>query len=222
MRSILFIHRSVGQNLIDDGGLRHLFQASADIQFHDYNQNTDRLTDSRGIKSQIGFNFPGEDTKPADYARIFVEDVEPEFKAIRDQILEYDIVAIKSCYPNSNIKGDEQLETIRGPYATIGQYFDTHNKSLAILTSPPLVPLMTNAANARRARQLYNWLSSTDLGPQVHVFDLFDRLAEREGRPQANTLKRGYRRWLPFDSHPNVLASKEIAPELSKFLISIR
>ena len=76
------------------------------------------------------------------------------------------------------------------------------------MTSPPLAPLMTNPRRARRARMLATWLATTDLGPAVSVFNLYDELAD----PKRNWLRRAYRRSLPVDSHPNARASRTIAP----------
>jgi hypothetical protein len=146
--------------------------------------------------------------------------VSNEYAPIRKLALGYDAIAIKSCYPNSHIISDEHLEEIKSYYQSIARYFATQpTKQLVILTSPPLVPLKTNAAAAQRARVLATWLATTNFGKNVTVFNLFDLLAAPQTDSQANMLRREYRRWLPVDSHPNARASRAIAPEFVACLL---
>ena len=99
----------------------------------------------------------------------------------------------------------------------IGFFRAQPGKKLAILTSPPLIPILTLPSFAARARQLADWLAGTDLGPKVFVFDLFDELAAPAGKPQANMLRKDYRRHFLLDSHPNRLAAQTVAPKLAAF-----
>lgn len=215
MKSLLFIHRSVGRNLITDGDLRT--QLHHYYNFSDYDQNYDTLTLSDKSQKQCEFNFPEDDTKPKSYAKIFSINANEEEAAIRDFILKHDIIAIKSCYANSNIKSAKELEDTKQSYKSIANFFNNHsNKRLIILTSPPLSPIMTNAKNAERARSLSNWLASTDLSKNVSVFNFFDLLADSD----SNRLKREYRRLMPFDSHPNSRASAEVASLFVNFITS--
>jgi len=216
MKTVLFIHRSVGYYLIRDGGVRKLIaNTKPPFVFDDYFQNFDILTDSKGREAKQGFTFPGGDTKPEGYAQIFSNDVAPTYKSIRDLALKYDVIVIKSCYPNSNIKNDEQLEAIKKHYISIAEFFNQYpNKQLITLTSPALTPLMTNPNRAKRARKLANWLANADLGNNVSAFNFFDLLAA----PKTNWLRRSYRRKLPVDSHPNTRADREIAPLFVDFI----
>ncbi|MDB5165074.1 MAG: hypothetical protein JWL89_700 [Candidatus Saccharibacteria bacterium] len=224
MTRALFVHRSVGHNLIADGGVYELVKAAdPQLELNDYDQNTDTLTDSQGQQKQLGFIFPDGNTKPEDYAQIFSDQVESAYRPILDLAMGYDTIVIKSCYPNSNIKTDEELEAVKSYYQAIAAFFKSRSsKQLLILTSPPLTPLMTNQKAAARARQLATWLASIDLGDNVRVFNLFDLLAAPEGERQANRLRKNYRRWLPVDSHPNPKASQEIAPLLAEFIRTVR
>lgn len=179
------------------------------------------LANSGNQQRKMGFVFPGGNTRPKDLSVIFSDNVAAQYKLIQDQALRYDIVAIKSCYPNSNITSDAELESIKQHYQTITDFFTNHNKHLVILTSPPITPLMTRHDRAARARLLANWLSNTNIGKNVRVFNLYDLLAVSGGGRHANMLRKEYRRWLPFDSHPNMQASREIAPLLLGFLQKI-
>lgn len=218
MKSLLLFHRSVGRNLIYDGGLYELITNTGMFTFSDYDQNTDILTSQEGRQQKMDFSFPGGNTRPQDFAVIFSDDIVEQYKPIQDEALRYDTVVIKSCYPNSNISSDEELEQIKHYYQGICDFFTRHGKKLVIMTSPPLMPLMTRRDKAERARQLTDWLANTDFGSNIKVFNLFDLLANPSDERQANMLKKEYRRWVPTDSHPNKLASKEIAPLFVDFL----
>jgi len=223
VKQVLFIHRSVGQNLLRDGHVYELIeQAGQPFALSDYNHNNDTLTDSAGKQTKLGFHFPGDNTHPEDFAALFSENVAPEHQPILDMAMGYDVIVLKSCYPNSNIKSDEQLKVVQQAYQSIAEFFGRRpDKQLIILTSPPLIPFLTKPAAASRARQLTNWLAGENLGPNVHVFNFFDLLAAPEGEKQANMLRRSYRRWLPFDSHPNAKASKLIAPQFISYIQGI-
>lgn len=217
MKKILFLHRSVGNNLVKDGDVYSLIATHPDIEFSDFNQNTSVLRDQHGAH-KTDMAMPGGNTKPHDFAALFRDDYQSPLK---DFVMGFDVIVIKSCYPNSNIKSTDELHEIQNYYRSIAQFFSRHtDKQLIILTSPPLVPLRTNSANATRARELAYWLSHTKLGTNVSVFNLFDELAS-DSSAQANMLRREYRRLLPFDSHPNKLASQTIAPKFVEFIIKM-
>ncbi len=222
MTSILFIHRSVGRNLLNDGRVYKLVRKQGKFSLSDYDQNTDNLTDFDGRQQKLGFVFPGGNTRPADLAAIFNEGMPEQFRPIRDLALSYDVIVAKSCYPNSNIKSDGELETIKAYYQNICDFFATQpEKSLVIMTSPPLTPILTRSDRARRARQLANWLTTNQFADNIHIFDFFDLLTNPETDHQPNVLKKVYRHWLPFDAHPNARASQEIAPQFIEFLTEV-
>jgi hypothetical protein len=149
MKRVLFIHRSVGRNLLHDGRVRELLGANATVSLDDYDQNIDVLA-SGNTRQKLGLIFPGNDTKPQDYAAIFSTVISNAHAPILKLALDYDVIVIKSCYPNSHIVSDAQLEEIKGHYQSIADYFaKLPTKQLIILTSPPLVPFKTNASAGR-------------------------------------------------------------------------
>lgn len=219
-KKVLFIHRSVGNLLIHNGHVYDLLKPYAKrILFSDYDHNYGILATANGQK-KLGYVFPGKNTNPADLAELFSK---PNVKTqkILDWIAGYDVVILKSCYPNSNIQGDEELAKIKGYYKQIVNYFQNTNIQLGILTSPPLRPFATKPASAKRARDLANWLSGSDFGDKVKVFNFFDLLAEKEGQRNANMLRQAYRHKIAFfDSHPNKAANISIAPKFVEFIRS--
>lgn len=200
----LFIHRSVGHHLIEQGNLRKLL-SSKNVALDDYDNNSGVLTHSDGNTFKGAITMPGNNTDPANLAQFFVD--------WPNVLNGYDLIMIKSCYPNSHIKDADQLSKIEESYTSIIKLFNDHNKRLLILTSPPLRPLFTNKTEARLSSDLANWLVSSTRD-NVQVFDFHHLLAEVEGSHKG-MLKREYRRLLPFDTHPNRKAHQTIAPKLA-------
>lgn len=207
MKKALFIHRSVGHHLIEQGGLRRLFNQKGFV-LDDYDNNSGILMHADGSSSSNAIQMPGNNTNPANLADFFSEWLE--------LLNQYDLIAIKSCYPNSHIKDEAQLNQIKQSYESIIKSFASHNKKLLILTSPPLRPLMTNKKEALFSDRLADWLVSqrdTDL----LIFDFHRALSASFGRHKG-MLKREYRRLLPVDNHPNRKAHETIAPQIAAVL----
>ncbi len=199
----LFIHRSVGRHLIDQGNLRELL-LDRDILLDDYDNNSGVLTCSDNSESNNSIVIPGNNTNPANLAQFFT--------TWPDALDDYDLIIIKSCYPNSHIKSHEQLDNIKDSYNSIIKAFANHAKQPLILTSPPLRPILTNQTEAQFSIELADWLASSS---GVHVFDLHKLLIESSGKHKG-MLKQRYRRLIPFDNHPNRKAHEVIAPPLAK------
>jgi hypothetical protein len=203
MKTVLFIHRSVGHHLIEQGHLRELLKDKA-IDFDDYDNNSGILTRSDATSANDAIRMPGNNTNPDNLAEFF--------SGWPELLNSYDLIMVKSCYPNSHIKDEAQLDKIKASYKSIIKSFNDHNKRLLILTSPPLRPLFTNQTEARLSGELADWLTSV-AGGNVQVFDFHHALAETDGRHKG-MLKRKYRRLLPFDNHPNQKAHQAIAPQV--------
>lgn len=193
--SALFIHRSVGNNLLRDGNLKNLvvragLKKNIEIDFKDINNNLEKGT-------------PGEDTKPKDYAVYFKNHARSE-----------DIVIIKSCYPNNAIRSDSALRDLKNIYKEIVKAYLSNSKGkLIIMTTPPLRPLRTTSTEAERAKDLERWITEQSFGTRVKVFDFYEMLSDQSG-----VLKSEYRRLLPWDNHPNSKASRIIAPKLADYI----
>lgn len=183
---LLFIHRSVGQGIITKGGLRKLLNPS--ITLDDFNNNTGVLTrHDESVVSGMLQNL-GADTKPENLERLFAE-----WPELLDN---YDVVAIKSCYPNSHIKDRQQLEKIKARYEHMVERVGAHGKQLLIVTTPPLRPGFTNKTETAFADELAAWLVA-QASDNTLVFDLRHLLAKN------GVLRRRFRSWMPWDNHPN-------------------
>ena len=71
MKKALFIHRSVGHHLIEQGDLRKLF-AAKDVAFDDYDNNSGVLTRSDDSTSNNEITMPGNNTNPDNLAEFFM------------------------------------------------------------------------------------------------------------------------------------------------------
>jgi hypothetical protein len=129
------------------------------------------------------------------------------------------VIAFKSCFPNSAIQSEEKQAQFRAWYLGMRDVMDKHpDRIFVVVTSPPLHPLATDADDARRAREIANWLKSDAyLGGHrnVYTFDFFDLLAD----PSTNTLRSEYQLDPDQeDSHPNALANRTIGPFFVAFV----
>lgn len=229
---ILFIHHSTGGNLIREGHLRRtLRKENPELELWDHNYNLfpvfakllATFTHLRGLSDSSG-GYTGTDYKitlsnnsPKEYAEIFSRNShDPTLKAI----LSYDIIAFKNCYPTTRITTDAQLIEDIDYYAKIKNAMKPFaDKQFILVTPPPARKETTNAAQALRARKLVSTLNSlmfTHDTRNLHVFDLFNLLADENGY-----LKKEYCRMLPWDSHPNRKANKLVAPIFAKYLAGL-
>ncbi len=209
MKKVLFIHRSVGHHLLQYGKLRDLLNSGA-VELDDYDNNNGLLTRSNGKVEKNVIQMPGNNTNPDNLADFFAS-----WATILD---DYDLIIFKSCYPNSHIKNEAQLDEIKNSYNNILQSFKEHDKDLVIITTPPLRPLSTNSTEAKLASDLAKWLVGL-FQDNVMVFDLHHLYSEAAGK-YAGMLKQEYRRLLPWDNHPNAKAHQTAAPILAKLIVS--
>ena len=220
-KKMVFLHHSVGRNILYEGGLRDsLLEMGILVKGATYG-------DDIGQKTDIVDWWP---KFQKDMNRILGFKAHPNL--YYDSDVSNDIVMFKSCFPNSNIEGEGSgsgdplsSERTTANYKTaffkIAEEINKHPDRLFVyVTSPPLVPEKTSPENATRARDFNNWLM-TEYLPEYEktsglsnlvIFDLFDALADESG-----FLKKEYRRPEPGDSHPNEQANKAIASKYMEF-----
>ncbi len=231
-RKILFIHHSTGANLIKEGKVRiEIEKLEPTLEFWDHSYNLypylshllakftyhTGLTDFKGRITGKDFNIALSNNSPREYAEIFSRDpTDPTLK----QILDFDVIAFKNCYPTTKITSDQQLEEDKRYYQqirdSVGRYKD---KKFVLLTPPPSNKAINTLENAQRAKKLVEWLNSREFIKNVtnlYIFDFFSYLAEENG-----LLRKDYCRFIPLDSHPNLKANKELGPMFAKYLIKV-
>lgn len=219
---MIFLHHSVGQGILIQGGLRDsLLEMGIFVRGATYGDEIGEQTDmcnwlpkfQDNMKQILGFKY---------HSNNYYSDDESN-----------DIVMFKSCFPNSDITeegslpGDpfSRIRTLANYKATfegLKEVIQRYPEKLFIyLTAPPLVRESTTPGNAGRAREFNAWLMreflpryGQELGVNnFFIFDLFDLLADKD-----NCLKQEFRQKNKNDSHPNLLANQTAATKLMEFL----
>lgn len=218
--NVIFLHHSVGRNLIRQGGLRELLSA-AGFSFYDHDYNGTGLVKPDGAPAGYSYRVPGDDTDPGGLARIFEQPAHGLPLNAWSALLRHEAIVVKSCFLSLRNLGDAELEHQKRDYLRMREAIDRHRDRLFIvLTSPPANPAETTAAAAARARTLSQWLLSEEFRggrSNLYVFDLFGLLAENDpAMPDYGMLRASYRE--AEDSHPNQAANRTVAPILARFI----
>ncbi len=221
-RNVIFLHHSVGENLIAQGQVREKFSA-AGYQFWDQDYNWKGVHDPNGNATGYSYNVPGDNTDPDGLLGIFSQPLFDLPLNTLSGLMQHEVIAFKSCFPASAIVSDAQLAEHKAWYLKIRDFMDQHpEKMFIVVTQPPLNPVETNPQAATRARAFADWLKSDEFlqgHPNIATFDLFDLLAESD--PQAadtNMLRQAYRQGA--DSHPTQTANEIIGPQFAEFIIN--
>lgn len=213
---MLFIRRSVGQDIIDEGNFRRLLAQKSSLKLWDYNQNTATLCDDKGQIGKNQMQLPLRDTKPGDFLKYFRPD-NPSV-SLSTILNEYPIIVLKSCYPNSQITSEKMLRERQQEYIhLIATLSSLRQTNFVLLTSPPLSIFRTTTQSAYHARELNNWMMTQDT-KNIKIFDLFAILATPNENIFANRLAIRFQRPFLFDSHPNGAGSRAAATKLADFL----
>jgi hypothetical protein len=219
--NVIFLHHSVGRNLINQGGVRESL-TTAGFQFWDHDYNWEGLSYPDGTLTGYSYGIPDDNTDPDGLARLFAQRGYAWPLNAFSGLMQHEVIVFKSCFPASNIASDEQLEDYKSYYLSMRDVTDQHrDKIFIVVTPPPLNPAATDAETAARARAFADWLKSDEFlvgHPNVFTFDFFDLLAEGDpSAPDRNMLRTAYREG--EDSHPNELANETIGPLFADFII---
>ena len=213
---IIFLHHSVGANLIQQGGVRESL-TDLGYEFYDHGYNGDGLTLADGAPAGRDFGVPDDNTNPDGFAAIFAQSLDDPPDNTFSQLMQYDVIAFKSCYPVSNIQSDDQLAEYKSHYLSIRARMDQYpDKIFIVVTPPPEIPADTDTEAAARARDFADWLGSgeyLDGHPNVFTFNFFDLMAD----PATNMLRADYQTD-EFDAHPNELANETVGPLFVDFI----
>jgi len=191
-------------------------------EFYDHGYNDDGLTLANGQPANMNFNIPDDNTDPDGFNNLFTQPVHSPPDNAFSHLMQYDVIAFKSCFPTSDIQSDQQLEEYKTYYRNIRAVMDQHrDKIFIVVTPPPLVPSATSREVAARARAFANWLKSPEyLSGHLNVFtfDFFTLLAESNPNARDYNMLRAAYRADPNDSHPNERANQIIGPQFADFI----
>lgn len=221
--NVVFLHHSVGYNMIDQGSVREMLTQKG-YNFFDHDYNYSGLRDPDGMPLGYSYNVPGDNTDPDGLIKVFSQS---EFGAPLNTLsglLQHEVIAFKSCFPASDIVSDEQFEQRKAWYLQMRDKMDQHpNKLFIVVTQPPLNPAQTKPEIAARARTFANWLKSDEYlsgHPNIVTFDLFGYLAEDDPTaPDYNMLRADYREG--EDSHPTRAANEVVGPLFADFIANV-
>ncbi len=221
---ILFVHHSTGGLLIFFGRLRKLLkEKSPNIEFwdHGYNLYSPKilsylfgpimfrtgLSDGNGRMTGKDFNIIISNNSPKEYSEIFSRD--PDDFTLKN-ILSFDVVIFKNCFPTSKIQTQEKLEEYKKYYSKIMKSISKYKNKFIVFTPPPLRYEMTKPEWADNARNLADFINEeTKKYLNISSFDFFNLLTDKTGKNK-NMLKREYGSFIPVDSHPNIRANREV------------
>jgi hypothetical protein len=215
-RRIIFLHHSTGASLIEQGGVRQRLSGLG-YEFYDHGYNDDGLVLADGTWTGRDFDVPDDNTDPDGLADIFAQPLHDPPDNTFSHLMQYDVIAFKSCFPVSDIQSDDQLAEYKSYYLSIRDRMDQYpDKIFVVLSPPPQVAAYTETEAAARARAFADWLASDEYlngHPNVFTFDFFDLLAD----PSTNTLRADYQTD-ENDAHPNELANRTVGPLFADFI----
>lgn len=222
---VLFIHHSTGGLLLFFGKVRKLLKEKApDIEFwdHGYNLYSPKilapifgpitfktgLSDGNGKMTGRDFDINISNNSPKEYAKIFSR--ESDDNTLKN-ILSFDVVIFKNCFPTSKIETKEKLEEYTKYYSQIMKNISSFKNKFIVFTPPPLRREMTKPEWANNAKNLADFMKEeAKKYSNISSFDFFDLLTDKEGNNK-NMLKREYCNiFIPMDSHPNIRANREV------------
>jgi hypothetical protein len=218
-KRVLFIHHSVGRGVLMHGEVRTRLNAirtpvQVELYDHDYNQRG--LTGPDGRRLGRAFPIPDDNTDPPGLKKLF--DVALNDATLRSELKDFDLVIVKSCFPNSRIESDSTLEALRGTYAGMLARAEELDIPLAICTTPPVRTGRIDAPAARRAARMAEWLVAQEAF--VGVFDLFAHLADTDANSDTfGMLRRSYTNSFLIDSHPTREASRSVGEPFARFIL---
>ena len=222
--NIIFIHRSVGANLVRYGGARELLEQynkerGTNLTFWDHGYSS--LTD--GKRPFTPYGIINHNTNPDGYFDLFTQPInDPPDNAFSRIMANHEVIVFKSCFTAARIWNEKVLFDYKRWYLAIRDAIDKHPEKLFIaVTPPPLAKAHTPPEMADRVRRFSQWLKSDEFvkgHPNLCVMDLWELLAEQSPKsPYYNCLKGEYG-GDASDSHPNQAANKIIAPLFVKFM----
>jgi hypothetical protein len=209
------LHHSCGHNLIEQGGVREGLTALG-YEFYDHGYNDDGLRLADGSYTGANFDVPGDNTDPDGFAEIFAQPLHDPPDNAFSRLMQYDVIAFKSCFPTSHIGDDYQLDEYKSYYLAIRDRVDQYpDKIFIAVTMPPELPNNSDPDALARARAFTVWLQSDEYlagHPNLFVFDFFDYLAGDD-----NFLRSEYR-VDEYDAHPNERANRDVGPHFVAFI----
>src|SRR4051812_46248222 len=128
---IIFVHHSTGRVLLREGHVRDLIselngKAGTGYELWDHDYNAIGLTDARGQQTGTSYDMPGDNTNPDGFDTLFNQPVHDPPDNALSNLLQYDVVVFKPCFPVCAIRDDAQLEQYRKHYLSVRGVIEKH------------------------------------------------------------------------------------------------
>lgn len=219
MTTALFIHHSVGRQILREGGLRQKLSASIpSLELWDHDYNKPGLSDASGSTVGRSFPIPGDNTDP-DGLLTILRGIAAG-KPWAASAAAFDILLLKSCFPNSAIGSDADAGWLKEVYQEMREIALGLSQAVVLLSSPPLALEATRPGQAARAADVATWLGTSWTGPRLGYANIFDTLTYGSG-PARGTLRLGYRTKRPRDSHLSVAGAQAAASAIVPPLLAV-
>ena len=220
--NIIFLHHSTGNN-VWKGGVPEYFTK------HNEKNGTNYQITERAFPSGDPYAWKNY---PFDYWNIWVQNAGPEAYMTEPTLemltKDYNVIVFKHCFPVSQVLEDtgspdiasevKSIENYKLQYAALKDKLHQFPEvKFVAWTGAALVDGNTNAENAARAREFFDWVKNEwdEPGDNIHIWDFFE--LETEG---GNVLKGEYAA-AEDDSHPNEEFCKKAAPQFAQRVIDI-
>ncbi len=234
-RDIMFLHHSTGEGVYYEG------EVPAWISDYNARNGTNYRINER--------NYPDTpydwENYPYDYWNLWIngacDSTHPSIECLNTLTQSYDVIVFKHCFPGAAIEADsgnadvssstKTLENYKLQYRALRDVMDTYTDTLFIVwTLAPLHQLATNSAEAVRARQFVDWVTTeflTEDGkqhPNIALFDFWGVVAEDDPGAvlgKVNCLKYEYEAsHFSDDSHPNSAANQAAGPKFARTIVT--
>ena len=219
MTTGLFIHHSVGRQIIREGGLRQKLAAIVPgLELWDHDYNKPGLSDGSGSPVGTSLPIPGDNTDPDGLLTILRGIAAGKPWAAGAGV--FDLLMLKSCFPNSGIRSDADAAALKEIYQEMREIALGLPQAVILLSSPPLALESTRPGQAARAADVATWLGSAWTGPRLAYVNIFDTLTYRSG-PARGTLRFGYRTRRPRDSHLGAAGAEAAASAIVPAVLAV-
>jgi hypothetical protein len=104
-------------------------------EFYDHGYNGDGLRLADGSHTGTNFDVPGDNTDPDGFAEIFAQPLHDPPDNTFSHLMQYDVIAFKSCFPTSNIADDYQLDEYKSYYLAIRDRMDQYPDKIFVIVT---------------------------------------------------------------------------------------
>ncbi len=222
---ILFVHKSVGSDLITSGSIRaELASLNSNYDFWDYR------TDAKGLiapdGSTDGTNYSTNNPyTPLEYDPIFMQTPDPLDSGSPTQptnaitgLLRHQVIIWKGCF-TSHITTSGCITAYQNADTGILSTIDAHPDKLFIYSGfVPTNPAANNATDAARDRTYNEWVKDLPgTRSNLKIFPIFEKYADNNPlSDEYNMLRADYR--TGTDSHPIPYAHQVVGPVFAEFI----